>query len=81
MSACATGGHNVRNSGGEDAGLAHACAGENENRPVQRLDRPSLLFIQPLEIGRISVVRTTDERRWARDGARRRRDKRRFGCF
>ena len=81
MSARAAGRNDVRNSGGEDAGLAHASAGENENRPVQRLDRSSLLFVQPLEVGGISVVGMSDERD-ACDGMRRvRGDDRRFGSF
>ena len=37
--------------GGEDARLADAGAGENEDRPVQRLDRAPLLFVQSIEIG------------------------------
>ena len=80
MSAGAAGRNDVGNSGGEDAGLAHACAGENENRPVQRLDRPPLLFVQPLEVGGISVVQTSDER-GAGTVVRMERDCRRFGSF
>ena len=71
MGAGAAGRNDVRDSGGQDARLAHAGAGENENRPVQRLDRPALLFVQPLEVGGISVVRTSDER-GARNRVRRR---------
>ncbi len=81
MGARAAGRNDVRDSGGQDARLAHAGAGENENRPVQRLDRLTLLFVQALEVGGISVVRTTGERRWARDHTRRRRDGGRFGSF
>ena len=81
MGAGAAGRNDVRDSGGQDARLAHAGAGQNENRPVQRLDPPPLLFVQPLEVGGISVVRTTDERRWASDLTRRRRGDRRFGSF
>jgi hypothetical protein len=82
MSAGAAGRNDVRYSGGQDARLAHAGAGENENRPVQRLDRPSLLFVQPFEVGGISVVKASGERE-ACDGVRRRmrRDDRRFGSF
>ena len=79
MGAGAAGRNDVRDSGGQDARLAHAGAGENENRPVQRLDRPALLFVQPFEVGGISVVRTSDER-GARNRVRRRVD-RRFGFF
>jgi hypothetical protein len=81
MGASAAGRNDVRNPGGEDAGLAHAGAGENENWAVQRLDRPALLFVQPFEVGGISVERTTDERRWASHLTRRRRDDRRFGSL
>ena len=62
VSARPAGRNNVRNAGGEDTRLAHARAGENEDRPVQRLDRLPLLLVQPLKIGGISVVRTPDER-------------------
>jgi hypothetical protein len=83
VSASATYRNEMRDPGGEDAGFAHACAGKNENGPVQRLDRLPLLFIQPVEVGRISVVRATDERPWASGIARRRLrlDAGRFGCF
>ena len=48
-----------RPAGGDqmgDAGRQHPCladarAGENEHRPVERLDRGELLGVQPLEIG------------------------------
>ncbi len=62
MRAGAAGRNDMRNSGGEDARLAHAGAGENENRPVQRFHRPPLLVVQPLEVGRISIVRRSDKR-------------------
>ena len=73
----------MRNSGGEDAGFAHACASKNEDGAVQRLDRLTLLFVQSLEIGGISVVRATGERPWASGIARRglRRNNRWCGLF
>jgi hypothetical protein len=37
-------------AGCEHAGFANSSPGENENRPLQRLDRPQLLFIQTVEI-------------------------------
>jgi prepilin-type N-terminal cleavage/methylation domain-containing protein len=73
--------NDMRDASGEDAGFPHACASKNENGTVKRLDRPPLLVVQPLEVRRISIVRTTDERRWPSCFTRRRRDDRRFGYF
>ena len=53
MRASAAGGDEMRDAGGQDARLADAGAGENQDRPVQRLDRAPLLFVQAVEIGRI----------------------------
>jgi hypothetical protein len=62
MSARAARRNDVRNPGGEDPRLAHACAGENENRPVQRFDRATLLLVQPFEVGGLSILQTSGER-------------------
>ena len=40
----------VRDAGGEDAGLAGSGAGQHQHRAVQRLDRELLLGVQPGEI-------------------------------
>jgi hypothetical protein len=37
-------------TGGEHTGFANSSPGEDENRPLQRLDRPQLLFVQTFEI-------------------------------
>ena len=51
IGASAARGDEVGDSGGQHAGFADACAGENEDRPVQRLDRALLLLVQAVEIG------------------------------
>ena len=61
IGASAAGGDEMRDPGGQHARLADAGAGENEHRPVQRLDRALLLVIQSIEIRRIGV-RATDKR-------------------
>ncbi len=83
VGASATGRNEMRNSGGEDASFAHACPSKNKDGAVQRLDRLTLLFVQSLEIGGISVVRATGERPWASGITRRglRLDAGRFGSF
>ena len=55
-------GDQICDARGQDAGLADARAGENENRPVQRLDGPALLFVQPFEEGRMDGVRASRRR-------------------
>ena len=44
-------GQQMRDAGGERAGLAGAGAGEQQDRAVQRLDRGALRGVQPVEIG------------------------------
>ena len=54
-------GQDVSQTGGQDAGLARTGAGENQNRPLGRLDRLALLRIQPLQIiaRRLALGRTS----------------------
>ena len=79
MGAGAAGRNDVRDPGGQDARLANAGAGENKNRAIEQLDRPALLFVQPLEVRGISVVRTSHDL-GSHNGLRRRVDCR-FGFF
>ncbi|OIQ65923.1 hypothetical protein GALL_525140 [mine drainage metagenome] len=46
------GGENVGQTGGQHAGLAGAGAGQDQDRPLGRLDRRPLLGVQPLQIVR-----------------------------
>ena len=80
VGASAAGGDEMRDPGGQDARLADARPGENENRPVERLDRAPLLLVQAVEV-RI-VLRATNERsRVGSVARRRRRDGGRPGWF
>ena len=42
----------MSDAGGEDAGLAGAGAGEHQQRPIERLDRLALLWVERIEIMR-----------------------------
>ena len=46
----ASGRDQVRDTGGEHPGLPDPCAGQNEDRTVERLDRATLLGVQSVEI-------------------------------
>ena len=61
IGAGAAGGDEMRDPGGKDARLADARAGENENGTVERFDRAQLLFIQSIEIGRMSRLTAAHE--------------------
>ena len=49
---CAAGGDEMGDAGRQHPRLADACAGEHQHRPVERLDRATLLGIEPDEIAR-----------------------------
>ncbi len=42
----------MRDAGGQGAGLARACPGQHQHRPLDLFDRGALFGVQPVEIGR-----------------------------